>query len=343
MQDNLTGLIVGAPYLCCAIIGCWLTEPLNRRRGIIFISCLIAAIVSVWERAASSWANPFIARFVPGFGIGTESSAVPVYDAECVPAPIRGALVMQWQMWTAFGTMLGNTMGVYFYGVNIIAYYSTTTFIESGYSTNSALLASMGTGILNWVFALPALFTIDKWGRRNLLLFTFPWFSVFLLWTGLAFYANSDKAKVGLVTTGMYLFEVFNSAGEGPVPFTYSAEAFPVHVRDVGMSWAATWCFNFVISMTWPRLRSNFTPTGAFGWCAAWCAVLLFLILLFVPEIKALTLEELDQVFGVSTRKHTRYQIKHAVWHFRKWVLRQDLEPPPSFTPSLRSWIRHSR
>ncbi|KAM0426193.1 hypothetical protein ACHAPT_008543 [Fusarium lateritium] len=451
MQDNLTGLIVGAPYLCCAIIGCWLTEPLNRilgRRGTIFVSCLIAAIASIWEGVANSWVNLFIARFVLGFGIGPKSSTVPVYAAECAPAPIRGALVMQWQMWTAFGIMLGNIMGVafgpstgidpnlgwrlmlgstvvlplivcaqvyycpesprwyiqhnkipkafrsfqrlrytnvqaardtyytyvgvelereankgknlftqfielftvprnrratlatwivmfgqQFCGVNIIAYYSTTIFIESGYSTNSALLASMGTGILNWVFALPALFTIDKWGRRNLLLFTFPWLSVFLLWTGLAFFASNDKAKVGLVTTGMYLFEVFYSPGEGPVPFTYSAEAFPVHVRDVGMSWATatTWCFNFVISMTWPRLRSTFTPTGAFGWYAAWCAVLWFLILLFVPETKALTLEELDQVFGVSTRKHASYQIKNAVWCFRRWVLRQDLEPLPSF------------
>ncbi|KAF4981053.1 hypothetical protein FDECE_17762 [Fusarium decemcellulare] len=451
MQDNLTGLIVGAPYLCCAIIGCWLTEPLNRvlgRRGTIFISCLIAAIASIWEGVANSWVNLFIARFVLGFGIGPKSSTVPVYAAECAPAPIRGALVMQWQMWTAFGIMLGNIMGVafgpstgidpnlgwrlmlgstvvlplivcaqvyycpesprwyiqhnripkafrsfqrlrytnvqaardtyytyvgvelereankgkniftqfielftiprnrratlatwivmfgqQFCGVNIIAYYSTTIFIESGYSTNSALLASMGTGILNWVFALPALFTIDKWGRRNLLLFTFPWLSVFLLWTGLAFYAHGSKAKVGLVTTGMYLFEVFYSPGEGPVPFTYSAEAFPVHVRDVGMSWATatTWCFNFVISMTWPRLRSSFTPTGAFGWYAAWCALLWFLILLFVPETKALTLEELDQVFSVSTRKHASYQIKNAIWHFKKWVLRQDLEPLPSF------------
>jgi MFS family permease len=191
----------------------------------------------------------------------------------------------------------------------------------------------MGTGILNWVFAIPALFTIDRWGRRNLLLFTFPWLAIFLLWTGLSFFADGNRTRVALVTTGMYLFEVFYSPGEGPVPFTYSAEAFPVHVRDVGMSWATatTWCFNFIISLTWPRLKSAFTPTGAFGWYAAWCAALWFLILLFVPETKALTLEELDQVFSVSTRKHMSFQIKNAVWHFKTWVLRQKLEPLPPF------------
>ncbi|KAJ6044239.1 uncharacterized protein N7446_002436 [Penicillium canescens] len=449
---NIQGLVVGAPYLACAIIGCWLTEPLNRyfaRRGTIFISCFIAAVASVWEGVCNTWVNLFIARFVLGLGIGSKSSTVPVYAAECSPAPIRGALVMMWQMWTAFGIMLGNIMGVAFMslspdlswrlmlgstvvlplivcaqvyfcpesprwliqhgkikkaytnfrilrptdiqaardlyyahagvelerkinkgknffimfvelftiprnrratwaswivmfmqqfcGVNVIAYYSTSIFTEAGYSLTSGLLASMGTGILNWVFALPAFFTIDTWGRRNLLLFTFPFLAIFLLWSGFSFWIeadnNSSKARVAMVTTGMYLFEVFYSPGEGPVPFTYSAEAFPLHVREVGMSWATatTWCFNFILSFTWPHLVEAFKPQGAFGWYAAWCVIGWFLVLLFVPETKALTLEELDQVFSVSTRKHASYQMKNAWWHFRVWVLRQNPPPLPPF------------
>ncbi|KAJ9259195.1 hypothetical protein DTO195F2_5012 [Paecilomyces variotii] len=452
MVASLTGLIVGAPYLACAVLGCWLTEPLNRyfaRRGTIFISCAVAAVASVWEGVANSWANLFIARFVLGLGIGSKSSTVPVYAAECSPPPIRGALVMMWQMWTAFGIMLGNIMGVAFMslsddlswrlmlgstvvlpiivcaqvyfcpesprwliehgkinkafqsfrvlrnsdieaardlyyayvgielekkvnkgknfftmfielftvprnaratlaswivmfmqqfcGVNVIAYYSTTIFQESGYSIQSALLASMGTGILNWVFALPAFFTIDTWGRRNLLLFTFPFLAITLFWAGFSFWIEEgvrySKKRLAMVTTGMYLFEVFYSPGEGPVPFTYSAEAFPLHVREVGMSWATatTWCFNFVLSFTWPHLMNAFQPQGAFGWYAAWCIVGWFLVLLFVPETKALTLEELDQVFAVPTSKHAAYQVKNAIWHFRVWILRQKLEPLPPF------------
>ena len=53
-----------------------------------------------------------------GFGIGPKSSTVPVYAAECAPAPIRGALVMMWQMWTAFGIMLGYVADVAFYNVH---------------------------------------------------------------------------------------------------------------------------------------------------------------------------------------------------------------------------------
>jgi len=59
----------------------------------------------------------FIARFALGIGIGPKSATVPIYAAECTPPAIRGALVMQWQMWTAFGIMLGYASDLAFYGV----------------------------------------------------------------------------------------------------------------------------------------------------------------------------------------------------------------------------------
>jgi len=87
----------------------------------------------------------------------------------------------------------------------------------------------MGTGILNWVFALPAFFTIDTFGRRFLLLVTFPFLAISLLWTGFSFWigdgaGGSSTARTAMIATGMYIFEVFYSPGMGPVPFSYSAE-----------------------------------------------------------------------------------------------------------------------
>lgn len=52
-----------------------------------------------------------------GLGIGPKSATIPIYAAECTPANIRGALVMMWQMWTAFGIMLGYIAGVVFHSV----------------------------------------------------------------------------------------------------------------------------------------------------------------------------------------------------------------------------------
>ncbi len=52
-----------------------------------------------------------------GLGIGPKSATIPIYAAECTPAGIRGAFVMMWQMWTAFGIMLGYISGVIFQSV----------------------------------------------------------------------------------------------------------------------------------------------------------------------------------------------------------------------------------
>lgn len=116
----IKGLVVGSPYLACALIGCWLNEPMNyllARRGTIWVSCFFAAWASIWEAFTYSWGQLFAARFMLGLGIGAKSSTIPVYSAECAPAPIRGALVMQWQVWTAFGIMLGNIMGIAFFSL----------------------------------------------------------------------------------------------------------------------------------------------------------------------------------------------------------------------------------
>jgi hypothetical protein len=106
----LEGLVNGAPYLCCGAIGCWLTDPLNRalgRRGTIMLTCAISFATCIWMACTNTWWHLFIARFFLGFGIGPKSATVPIFSAECVPANIRGSLVMQWQVWTAFGIVSG--------------------------------------------------------------------------------------------------------------------------------------------------------------------------------------------------------------------------------------------
>lgn len=117
-------------------------------------------------------------------------------------------------------------------------FYSSTVFKAAGASRLEALLASWGFGLVNFVFAFPALWTIDTFGRRNLLLFTFPQMAWTLLAAGLCYLIpESSPAHLGLVALFVFLFAAFYSPGEGPVPFTYSAEVFPLSHREVGMSW----------------------------------------------------------------------------------------------------------
>lgn len=132
------------------------------------------------------------------------------------------------------------------------------------------------------------------------------------------------------------------SPGEGPVPFTYSAEAFPLYIRDIGMSFATatTWgelhtCirfqgenqahadhrthlltgFNFLLSLTWPPLERGFTTTGAFCWYAAWNLFGWVYCYFLLPETKNLTLEELDVVFNVGNREHSKYYAEKLPWY----------------------------
>ncbi|GAA5939641.1 hypothetical protein JCM3775_002075 [Rhodotorula graminis] len=442
------GLVNGAPYLACAVLGCWLTAPLNTwlgRRGTIFLTATISALTCIWSACTNSTWHLFAARFVLGLGIGPKSATVPVYAAETAPPIIRGALVMQWQVWTAFGIMLGTVASLAFYkvpdptsaaitglnwrlmlgsaalpaffvmaqvyfcpesprwligrgrygdaykslcrlrhtklqaardlflinalleeeaniatgksaivelftvarnrrgalgagivmfmqqfcGINVIAYYSSTIFRQAGFDEITALGATLGFGALNFVMAAPAVWTIDTFGRRFLLLLTFPLMAIFLLMTGMAFFIPEGNARIAVVALGIYLHCMAYSPGEGPVPFVYSAEAFPLYVRDVGMSFATatTWVFNFIVALTFPRLLSAFTRQGAFGWYAGWNVVGTFLVLFFVPETKGLSLEELDQVFSVPTKIHAAYHLKGLGYNFRKYILRQRLPP----------------
>jgi MFS family permease len=147
-----------------------------------------------------------------------------------------------------------------FCGVNVIAYYSSNIFSSSGFNNVQALLASFGFGLINWLFAFPAVYTIDTFGRRNLLLTTFPLMAIFLLLTGFSFWIQAEKARLAVVALGIYLFAMAYSPGEGPVPFTYSAEAYPLSVRDIGMSLSTSvlW-FLYVLphqcSLLWLTLR----------------------------------------------------------------------------------------
>lgn len=77
------------------------------------------------------------------------------------------------------------------------------------------------------------------------------------------------------------------------------------------------------------------TPTGAFGFYAGLNLVALALIFLFVPETKQKSLEELDQVFAVSTRRHASYQLFEVLpWWIKKWVLFQNPGPCPELYES---------
>jgi sugar porter (SP) family MFS transporter len=153
-------------------------------------------------------------------------------------------------------------------GINIISFYSSTIFVDAGYSDRQALYASLGYGAVQVIFTIPTLFLIDTKGRRTLCLITFPIMCVMLLAAGLSLLVPdtaSTGAQIGPVVLFVYLFTIAYSMGEGPVAFQYSAEVFPTIQREQGMAWAV--CINNtfagILGLTFPRMTTVMTSTGA--------------------------------------------------------------------------------
>ncbi|OAA34205.1 Sugar/inositol transporter [Metarhizium rileyi] len=236
-------------------------------------------------------------------------------------------------------------------GINIISFYSSSIFESVGYSATEALYASLGYGAVQVVSTIPTLFLIDTKGRRTLTMITFPLMCIFLLAAGLSLLPNgahhisahdldqnpahddrSRGARIGPVVLFVYLFTICYSLGEGPVAFQYSAEVFPTIQREQGMAWAV--CINNtfagILGLTFPRMKTVMTSTGAFGFYAGLNLVAWVMIFCFVRETKQLTLEELDQVFSVPTRKFIHYEATVWLpWFIKRYVLFQKVPRPP--------------
>jgi len=218
-------------------------------------------------------------------------------------------------------------------GVNVIAYYSSQIFVDAGATQVGALAASLGWGTLNWLAAAPALFTIDRLGRRVLLLIGYPAMSLSLFISAFSFLAPEGTGRIAGVALGVYLHCLFYSPTAGPVPFTYSAEAFPLYIRELGMSLAVatTWFFNGVLSLTWPAMQRNLTSTGAFAFYAACNLIGLVFAWFLLPETKSLTLEQLDFVFSVSNHDHAVYQSRMIPYWVSRALGRQPERPEPLY------------
>ncbi|KAI3396292.1 hypothetical protein diail_12314, partial [Diaporthe ilicicola] len=182
-----------------------------------------------------------------------------------------------------------------FSGINVMAFYSSTIFQNAGYSVRDCLLASMGFGLVIFVFAIPAVYTMDSFGRRNLMLVTFPNMAACLLAAGLCFLLpDGSRSRTPLVALFIYLFGALYGPGIGPMPSIYFSEAFPLSHREIGA--AFTICINNAVgsalSLTFPQLLARLGATGAFGLYAGLNMLAFVVIFFIIPEtnISLLTL-----------------------------------------------------
>ncbi|KAL9943561.1 hypothetical protein D7B24_006848 [Verticillium nonalfalfae] len=227
-------------------------------------------------------------------------------------------------------------IGQQFSGINIMAFYSATIFAEAGYSPKQCLLVSMGFGLITFVFAFPAVYMMDTFGRRNLLMITFPNMAWCLVAAGMCFLIDeSVSARVPLIAFFVFLFSAMYGPGIGPLPSIYFSESFPLSHREIGgaVTIMVNNAFSSALTLSFPSLLKNFGPTGAFCFYAGLNILAFLVIFLIIPETKQRTLEELDYIFSVPTRRHAGYQVRTWLpWWVRRYIFfRRDAKLEPLY------------
>ncbi|MYL21439.1 sugar porter family MFS transporter [Halobacillus litoralis] len=182
-------------------------------------------------------------------------------------------------------------------GINAVIYYAPTIFTEAGLADSASILGTVGIGILNVLMTLVAIATIDKLGRKKLLLIGNAGMVTSLaVLAAILFTAELTTAVAWLTVVFLGLFIIFFSATWGPVVWVMLPELFPTKARGAatGFTTLLLSAANLVVSLFFPILL------GAIGtaWVFVLFAVIGILAFLFVytyvPETKGRSLEEIE-------------------------------------------------
>ncbi len=180
-------------------------------------------------------------------------------------------------------------------GINVVLYYAPTIFKGLGFGNDAAMWQTVIMGFVNIIFTLVAIFTVDKFGRKPLLIIGSAGMAI-------GMFAIGTLAHFQIIGVSTLIFIVIYTAAFmmswGPVCWVLISEIFPNTIRGkaVAIAVAAQWIANFIVSSTFPVLESiSMTFTYIlYGVMAVLSAVFVWKM---VPETKGKTLEEMELLF----------------------------------------------
>ncbi|GGF67547.1 sugar porter family MFS transporter [Wenyingzhuangia marina] len=179
-------------------------------------------------------------------------------------------------------------------GINIIFNYADEIFTAAGYGVSDTLFNIVITGSVNLLFTLVAMFTVDKWGRKKLMLLGSLGLAVTYLLLGSAFYFElKGIAVLSLVVIGIGVYAM----SLAPITWVILSEIFPNRIRGAAMAVAtfSLWIACFALTYTFPLLNKGFGAAGTFWVYAIICLFGFLFISKKLPETKGKSLEEIEQ------------------------------------------------
>jgi len=182
-----------------------------------------------------------------------------------------------------------------FTGVNIIVYYGPTILEDAGFQLDSALQFQVAIGIINLIFTIIALWKIDSWGRRPLLIWGMSAVFISLIIIAALFSTGQTSGIWIVIMLCVYMASLAISINA--VIWVLIGEIFPTRIRGRAMSIAtfANWGINFLTAFLFPWYVDKIGVGAGFFTFAFMCLIATIFFYRYVPETKGKSLEEIEQ------------------------------------------------
>ena len=179
-------------------------------------------------------------------------------------------------------------------GTNVIFNYAQEIFTGAGFDVDGMFINIVITGIANVIFTLVALYVIERWGRRTLILIGAGGLGLIYLTLGTCYYMQvTGVMMVALVVAAISVYAMTL----GPVTWTLLAEIFPNRIRGVAMGVCtfALWVGCCTLTFSFPSMNASLGSCGTFWAYSLICVCAFVYLWRNCPETKGKSLEELEK------------------------------------------------
>lgn len=179
-------------------------------------------------------------------------------------------------------------------GINTVFNYAEEIFSAAGYGVSDTLFNIVITGSVNLIFTLVAMFTVDKWGRKKLMVLGSLGLAITYIFLGSAFYFQLQGiAVLSLVVIAIAIYAM----SLAPITWVILSEIFPNRIRGAAMAVATfgLWVACFILTYTFPLLNASLGAAGTFWVYAGICLAGFVFVLLRLPETKGKSLEDIEK------------------------------------------------
>lgn len=190
-----------------------------------------------------------------------------------------------------------------FVGINVALYYAPRIFESMGAGQNASMVQTVVMGTVNVIFTIVAIKTVDKWGRKPLLI-------TGSIGMAVGMYGMATFASLHWFGIWALFFMVFYTASFmmswGPICWVLLSEIFPNKIRGQAMAIAvaAQWMANFFISSTYPSMM-EYSGAFTYGFYGTMSVLSALFIWKMVPETKGKSLEQMEELWRKEKRSQT--------------------------------------